>query len=47
MPGAGARPARLTDEFWRPRLERNRTATIPHVLRENRETGRVANFELI
>jgi hypothetical protein len=37
--------ARLTDEFWRPRLERNRSTTIPHILRQNRETGRVANFE--
>jgi len=36
---------RLTDDFWRPRLERNRTVTIPHIFRENRETGRVANFE--
>lgn len=36
---------RLTDEFWRPRLERNRTVTIPHIFRENRETGRMANFE--
>jgi hypothetical protein len=36
---------RLTDAFWRPRLERNRTTTIPHIFRENRETGRVANFE--
>jgi len=35
----------LTDDFWRPRLERNRTVTIPHIFRENRETGRVANFE--
>jgi hypothetical protein len=36
---------RLTDEFWQPRLERNRTTTIPHILRENVATGRVANFE--
>jgi len=36
---------RLTDDFWRPRLETNRTVTIPHIFRENRETGRVANFE--
>ena len=35
----------LTDDFWRPRLERNRTVTIPHILEENRETGRVANFD--
>jgi len=36
---------RLTDEFWRPRLETNRTVTIPHILEQNRRTGRVANFE--
>ncbi len=35
----------LTDDFWRPRLERNRIVTIPHILEENRETGRVANFD--
>jgi len=39
------REVRLEDDFWRPRLERNRTVTIPHIFRENRETGRVANFE--
>lgn len=36
---------RLEDHFWRPRLERNRTVTIPHILEQNRQTGRVANFE--
>jgi uncharacterized protein len=35
----------LTDGFWRPRLERNRRTTIPYLMRQNRETGRVANFE--
>jgi hypothetical protein len=35
---------RLTDAFWRPRLERNRRVTIPHILTENEQTGRVANF---
>jgi DUF1680 family protein len=35
---------RLTDDFWRPRLETNRAVTIPHILRENEETGRVDNF---
>ncbi|MEZ5331907.1 MAG: glycoside hydrolase family 127 protein [Thermoanaerobaculia bacterium] len=34
----------LTDSFWRPRLERNRTVTIPHILERNEQTGRVANF---
>jgi DUF1680 family protein len=35
---------RLTDSFWRPRLSTNRTVTIPHILRQNEETGRVDNF---
>jgi len=35
----------LTDEFWRPRLETNRSVTIPHILHGDRETGRVANIE--
>jgi DUF1680 family protein len=35
---------RLTDDFWRPRLDTNRAVTIPHILRENEITGRVANF---
>ncbi|HJS74934.1 MAG TPA: glycoside hydrolase family 127 protein, partial [Vicinamibacteria bacterium] len=34
----------LTDSFWRPRLSINRTVTIPHILRQNEETGRVDNF---
>jgi DUF1680 family protein len=34
----------LTDDFWRPRLERNRTVTIPHIMRQNETTGRVDNF---
>ncbi len=34
----------LTDNFWRPRLEINRTVTIPHILRQNELTGRVDNF---
>src|SRR5262245_49675153 len=35
---------RFTDNFWRPRLEINRTVTIPHILRQNELTGRVDNF---
>lgn len=35
---------RLTDRFWAPRLETNRTVTIPHILRQNELTGRVDNF---
>jgi DUF1680 family protein len=35
---------RLTDDFWRPRLEVNRTVSIPHIMQQNEITGRVANF---
>ena len=34
----------LTDAFWAPRLETNRTVTIPYALRMIEETGRVDNF---
>jgi DUF1680 family protein len=36
----------LTDAFWAPRLETNRTVTIPHIFKESEETGRVRNFDL-
>lgn len=35
---------RITDAFWQPRMETNRTISIPHILRQNEQTGRVANF---
>jgi DUF1680 family protein len=35
----------VTDGFWAARMETNRAVTIPHIMRENVETGRVANFE--
>ena len=35
----------IDDAFWAPKLEVNRTVTIPHILKENDDTGRVANFE--
>ncbi|HVS66288.1 MAG TPA: beta-L-arabinofuranosidase domain-containing protein [Thermoanaerobaculia bacterium] len=34
----------IDDEFWAPRLERNRTVTVPHILEQNEATGRIANF---
>ena len=34
----------LTDTFWAPKLETNRRVTIPHIMRENEQTGRVDNF---
>jgi DUF1680 family protein len=37
---------RFEDDFWAPRLETNRTVTIPHVFRMSEETGRVDNFAL-
>jgi hypothetical protein len=35
---------KLSDDFWSPRLTKNRTVTIPHNLRLCEETGRIANF---
>jgi DUF1680 family protein len=35
----------LTDAFWAPRLETNRTVTIPHNFKQSEETGRVKNFD--
>ena len=35
---------RVTDGFWAPRLETNRTVTIPVSFRRSEETGRIANF---
>ncbi|MCX6574193.1 MAG: glycoside hydrolase family 127 protein [Candidatus Aminicenantes bacterium] len=34
----------LTDAFWSPRLETNRTVSVPYALRMNEETGRIDNF---
>jgi len=36
----------LTDSFWAPRLDTNRSVTIPHIFKEAEQTGRVKNFEL-
>ena len=35
---------RITGGFWEARVETNRTVTIPHILAENEQTGRVDNF---
>jgi hypothetical protein len=35
---------RINDIFWAPRLETNRTKTVPFALAKNEETGRVDNF---
>lgn len=34
----------LRDSFWLPRLETNRSVSVPLALQRNRETGRVDNF---
>lgn len=34
----------LTDHFWEPRLETNATVTIPYILQQCREHGRIDNF---
>ncbi len=36
---------RITDAFWAPRIETNRTVTIPACFRQCEETGRIANFD--
>ncbi|MBN2207557.1 MAG: glycoside hydrolase family 127 protein [Candidatus Aminicenantes bacterium] len=35
---------RLTDAFWLPRIETNRTVTVPYLMAMNEKTGRVDNF---
>jgi uncharacterized protein len=35
---------RVTDAFWQPRMEINRTVSIPHILKENEITPRISNF---
>lgn len=35
---------KLTDTFWRPRMETNRTVTVPHAFKKCEETGRLHNF---
>jgi uncharacterized protein len=34
----------VVDRFWRPRLETNRTVTIPYDFEKCEQTGRIANF---
>jgi uncharacterized protein len=35
---------RITDGFWAPKREINRTVTIPHIMQQNELTGRIDNF---
>jgi len=37
---------RLTDRFWAPRVETNRTVTIPFGFKKSAEEGRIRNFEV-
>ncbi len=37
---------RFQDNFWAPRLEVNRKATIPHIYQKLDETGRISAFDL-
>ncbi len=37
---------RLSDEFWAPRLETNRSVSIPFALGQSELTGRIKNFEI-
>jgi len=36
----------IDDAFWAPRIETNRTRTLPHTLAQLEETGSVANFDI-
>ncbi len=36
----------FSDVFWSPRLETNRTVTVPFAFKQCEETGRIANFEI-
>src|SRR5690606_33472815 len=35
----------IQSDFWSPRLETNRTVTIPYDFKKCEETGRISNFE--
>ncbi|PWT98891.1 MAG: six-hairpin glycosidase, partial [Bacteroidetes bacterium] len=37
---------KLTDNFWLPRIETNRTVTIPASFERCKNTGRMKNFEM-
>jgi DUF1680 family protein len=37
---------KVTDEFWRPRIETNRSVTLPFLFKKNEETGRLDNFAI-
>ena len=37
---------RITDNFWKPKIDLNREVTIPYVFRQCEETGRIDNFAI-
>ncbi len=37
---------KFTDQFWAPRLDANRTVTVPHCLKQCEITHRIRNFEV-
>jgi hypothetical protein len=37
---------KITDDFWAPRIETNRTVTIPYAFGQCEQTGRIDNFLL-
>jgi len=37
---------KVTDGFWAPRIETNRTITIPAIFKKCEETGRIDNFAI-
>jgi hypothetical protein len=37
---------RIQDKFWAPRIETNRTVTLPHNIKSCEETGRIRNFDV-
>jgi uncharacterized protein len=44
--GVNFTAVKLLDNFWLPRIEINRQATIPHSFAKCEETGRIKNFQL-
>ena len=37
---------KIADRFWAPRIETNRTVTLPHNIKSCEETGRIRNFSI-
>jgi uncharacterized protein len=37
---------KLTDNFWAPRILKDKDVTVPHIIKELKNTGRIENFEI-